>query len=256
LTRGMRSMTISNQTPAAPKLQASASGSGIPAVFDVLFSGACLVCLAPIVLLIAIAIRIDSRGPILYSQMRLGQGGRPFRLYKFRKFHHQAPVAGGALTVANDPRLTRVGWFLERTKLDELPQLWNIVRGEMSVVGPRPETPHFADCFVAGFRAVLDYKPGMFGPAQAMARNESALYQDGHDPEVLYRTVLFPAKARIDLAYYPTRTVIRDVSWIFAGIMAVLGWSRLPQIHMDSVADSEDWVRQDVPEQKVLGESS
>ena len=94
------------------------------------------------------AIRIDSRGPILYSQMRIGQGGRPFRLYKFRKFHHQAPVAGGALTVANDPRLTRVGWFLERTKLDELPQLWNIVRGEMSVVGPRPETPHFADCFV------------------------------------------------------------------------------------------------------------
>ena len=131
------------------RLLGSASGPGIPAVFDVLFSGACLVCLAPIVLLIAMAIRIDSRGPILYSQMRIGQGGRPFRLYKFRKFHHQAPVAGGALTVANDPRLTRVGWFLERTKLDELPQLWNIVRGEMSVVVPRPETPHFAISSVA-----------------------------------------------------------------------------------------------------------
>jgi lipopolysaccharide/colanic/teichoic acid biosynthesis glycosyltransferase len=249
-------MISNGQAGAASGLRAHAARTRFRRVFDVLVAGAGLLCLAPILVVIAVAICLDSRGPILYSQIRLGQGGRAFRLYKFRKFHHDAPAAGGALTARNDPRLTRVGWFLERSKFDELPQLWNIARGDMSVVGPRPETPHFADCFAAGYAAVLDHKPGIFGPAQAMSRNEGTLYREGCDPEVLYRTVLFPAKARIDLAYYPTRTMLRDLGWIIAGILAVLGWSRLPQVAGSTAGELDHRVRQDVPQETVLGRSS
>jgi lipopolysaccharide/colanic/teichoic acid biosynthesis glycosyltransferase len=222
-------MSISNQAQAGAGMNANASERRFPLLLDILFATIGLVCLAPVIVLVVLVIWVDGGQPIFYSQIRLGQGSRPFRLYKFRKFHERGPMGGSALTVKNDPRLTRVGWFLERTKLDELPQLWNVLRGEMSVVGPRPETPHFEGCFADGYRAILDHKPGIFGPAQAMSRNEGARHQ-GSDPEAFYRTVLFPAKARIDLAYYPTRTVMRDIGWIIACILAVLGWSRLLEI--------------------------
>ncbi len=203
----------------------------------------CLVCMAPFMLLIALAIVVDSGRPVFFSQTRIGQYGRRFRLHKFRKFAAGGTAGGGALTVSNDPRLTRVGWFLERTKLDELPQLWNVLKGEMSVVGPRPETPHFEDCFSRGYSLLLNYKPGILGPAQAMFRNESALYIRDEDPEIVYRAVLFPAKARIDLTYYPARTFVRDIEWIILSIAAVLGWVGLPQVSRNTVSEMEEWMR-------------
>jgi lipopolysaccharide/colanic/teichoic acid biosynthesis glycosyltransferase len=248
LIHWMTPMTINNDTPRASRLEAYSSGKRALIVFDMLFGGLCLVCLAPIMFVIAAAICVDSGRPILFSQMRLGRGGRLFRLYKFRKFHHHmsdhVPVISSALTVENDPRLTRIGWLLERTKLDELPQLWNVLQGAMSVVGPRPETPHFEDCFAGRYRKILEYKPGIFGPAQAMFRNEAALHRENHDPEIFYRTVLFPAKAQIDLAYYPSRTIRRDIVWIVTGVLAVFGWSRLPELGRSTVGEMEDWVRQ------------
>jgi lipopolysaccharide/colanic/teichoic acid biosynthesis glycosyltransferase len=183
-----------------------------------------LVVFAPLMILVAAAILVESGRPIFFSQIRLGRGGRRFRMHKFRKFHERgSSSAGGALTMEHDPRLTRVGGFLARTKLDELPQLWNVLKGDMSLVGPRPESLDFADCFDGPYRAVLDHRPGIFGPSQVFFRNEAVLYRGRPDPEQFYRDVLFPLKARIDLDYFSQRTLFRDVAWIVRGALAVFG---------------------------------
>jgi lipopolysaccharide/colanic/teichoic acid biosynthesis glycosyltransferase len=198
-------------------------------------------------LMIAAAIRIETPGPVFFSQVRLGQGGRHFRLHKFRKFADRADVTGRAVTLKNDPRMTRVGRILERSKLDELPNLWNVLIGDMSVVGPRPETLDFADCFQGGYRAVLDYRPGLFGPSQALFRNESSVYPENCDPHEFYRTVLFPAKARIDLLYFPRRTVISDLDWTIRSALAVIGLPAFGGKGLSSVTAAESWLRQDPP---------
>jgi len=190
--------------------------------FDIVAALAGLVLLLPLLAIIAVAVPLDTRGPVFYSQLRVGRGGKPFRLHKFRKFRDGAPEGDG-LTRKNDSRMTRVGRLLERSKLDELPQLWNILVGDMSVVGPRPETLDFADCFSGPHRAVLDHKPGLFGPNQAIFRNESSLYPDDRDPSEFYRRVLFPTKANIDLAYFPRRTFWGDIGWIARAGLAVFG---------------------------------
>lgn len=192
---------------------------------DVFAAASALIILSPLLLLIAAAIWAESGGPIFYRQMRLGRGGRLFRMYKFRKFHAACHHSGMPLTLQDDDRLTRTGKFLRTTKLDELPQFWNVLIGEMSLVGPRPETPAFADCFSGGSERVLDFKPGIFGPTQYAFRNECRLYSDASDPDALYRREIFPAKAEIDLAYYPTRTMRHDLAWVALCGLAVFGLS-------------------------------
>ena len=182
-----------------------------------------LILVAPVFLVLAVAIVIDSGFPVFFSQERLGVGGRLFRMYKFRKFAADIGTNTRPLTLANDSRCTRLGRFLEKTKLDELPQLWNILRGEMAIVGPRPEVPDFADCFIGPLRRVLDHRPGILGPSQAAYRHEGSMYPPGEDPGSYYRRVLFPAKAQLDLSYYPSRTFIKDLKWIFLGFSAVFG---------------------------------
>jgi lipopolysaccharide/colanic/teichoic acid biosynthesis glycosyltransferase len=226
----MRALSLSAAW--APYRSWAACG-GMHRLVDICLAATILWCLAPVMLVVALALLLEGGRPILFSQVRLGYRGHPFRLLKFRKFrvteHRNLPV-----TVANDPRLTRVGRFLERSKLDELPQLWNVLRGEMAMVGPRPETPNFADCYTEADRWLMEYRPGIFGPTQALFRNEARLYQPGHDPEQFYREVLFPAKARVDLAYYSSRTLARDMGWMLRGMMAVVGlpatwrWERRP----------------------------
>jgi lipopolysaccharide/colanic/teichoic acid biosynthesis glycosyltransferase len=206
---------------------------------DVAAALAALIAFAPLMLVIAIMIRVDSPGPVFFRQLRLGRGGRHFPLYKFRKFYHAADLGGLGVTLAGDPRMTRVGRLLHRSKLDELPQFWNILVGDMSVVGPRPETLDFADCFEDGYSRVLDYLPGLFGPSQAMFRNESALYPRDQDPHEFYRTVLFPAKARIDLLYFARRSLMSDIGWIVRGILAVIGIP-VPPRRRRSIATVED----------------
>jgi lipopolysaccharide/colanic/teichoic acid biosynthesis glycosyltransferase len=181
-----------------------------------------LVMLLPLLLAIVVTILLDDGGPILFRQTRLAQDGRTFTLYKFRKFRAACPANGRPVTLHNDDRLTRVGRVLEQSKLDELPQIWNVLKGDMALVGPRPESLAFADCFRGRYRELLRYRPGIFGPAQAIFRNEGALYPDGEDPEAFYRDVLFPAKARIDLAYYPTRSWGADMGWLLYCVGAVL----------------------------------
>jgi lipopolysaccharide/colanic/teichoic acid biosynthesis glycosyltransferase len=205
-----------------------------------------LTVLAPLMLAIAVLIRIDSRGPIFFGQLRLGRDGRPFRLYKFRKFRHAADPDGWGVTLRDDPRMTRVGRLLERSKFDELPQFWNILVGHMSLVGPRPETLDFADCFENGYERVLDHVPGLFGPNQTIFRNESGLYPKSCDPHVFYRAVVFPAKARNDLRYFPRRTIVSDVGWIVRGALAVIGFPMLRAAEANGFEAPEDRSHRDL----------
>ena len=200
----------------------------LPRLFDIIIASLGLVLLIPVVLLIVGAILIESGRPVLFKQVRLGRDGRTFNILKFRKFRQKSGPSGLPLTLSNDERMSPVGSFLARTKLDELPQLWNVLRGEMSIVGPRPESLDFQDCFTPETLRVLDFRPGIFGPSQVAFRNECALYPANSDPTVFYRAVLFPLKARVDLAYYPKRTLSSDIKWVAAGVFAVLGLYHAP----------------------------
>jgi len=191
-------------------------------ILDILIAAAGLVLLSPLMLLIAIAVVMESNGPVFFSQARLGLGGRRFRIYKFRKFHNDIGKTGCPLTVRNDARMSRVGRVLARTKLDELPQLYNILLGHMAFVGPRPESLDFADCFAGPYRKILDFRPGLFGPSQVAFRHESSFFPEG-DPTRFYRDVLFPLKAAADLSYYPNRSVSADLKWFLRGVLAVAG---------------------------------
>jgi lipopolysaccharide/colanic/teichoic acid biosynthesis glycosyltransferase len=186
-----------------------------------------MVVLAPIVPVVTLALWIEGGRPILFSQLRLGQNGRPFRMYKFRKFRTDCDDRGCPLTMQNDGRLTKVGRILAASKLDELPQLWNVLRGDMSLVGPRPESLAFADCFRNGFERIHEHKPGLFGPCQALFRDESMLYPGGVAAVDFYRQVLFPAKAQIDLAYFSRRTVVSDFGWVLRSAWMIVAGSRI-----------------------------
>jgi lipopolysaccharide/colanic/teichoic acid biosynthesis glycosyltransferase len=198
-----------------------------------------LVVLSPVMLLIAAAILVDSGRPVIFTQTRLGRGGRTFRMHKFRKFRSKASRVGLPLTLKHDSRMSRVGRFLAATKLDELPQLWNILRGEMSVVGPRPESLDFADCFIGPYRSVLDHQPGILGPTQVAFRDESSLYGPADDPTHFYREVLFPLKAQMDLSYYERRTLAADIGWMLRGTVAVLRLRRADVAQTSRKADRQ-----------------
>lgn len=198
---------------------------GMRRALDLLCAGVAAFILAPLMLIAVLAIWIESGRPILFSQIRLGQFGRPFRMYKFRKFRPDCDNHGCPLTMESDGRLTKIGRVLAVSKLDELPQLWNVLRGDMSLVGPRPESLAFADCFRNGFEKVHEHKPGLFGPCQVMFRHESKHYPDGVAAVEFYRQVLFPVKAEIDLAYFARRTLVSDLGWVLQGAWVIAAGS-------------------------------
>jgi lipopolysaccharide/colanic/teichoic acid biosynthesis glycosyltransferase len=200
---------------------------GVRRTLDILCVGMAALVLAPLMLIVVFVIWIESGGPILFSQLRLGQYGRPFRMYKFRKFAPDCDTHGCPLTIEGDGRLTAVGRVLAASKLDELPQLWNVLRGDMSLVGPRPESLAFTDCFRNGFEKILEHKPGLFGPCQVMFRHESKLFPADVAAVEFYRQVLFPAKAEIDLAYFSRRTLASDLGWILRGVWMIAAGSRV-----------------------------
>jgi lipopolysaccharide/colanic/teichoic acid biosynthesis glycosyltransferase len=201
------------------------AGGAASRCLDILVAATALLVFAPVMLAIAAAIWFEGGRPVFFAQTRLGRGGHPFTMYKFRKFSATAGTNGCPLTMAQDQRMTGIGRILAASKLDELPQLWNVLRGDMAVVGPRPESMAFADCFRGGFEQVLDFKPGLLGPSQIQFRNECRFYPADTDPTRFYRDVLFPAKARLDLTYFPHRTLVSDIGWIVRGVLAVLGWT-------------------------------
>jgi lipopolysaccharide/colanic/teichoic acid biosynthesis glycosyltransferase len=174
----------------------------------------------PLVSVIAVAIKVDSRGPVFFRCRRVGHRGTPFGMLKFRKMVDGA--GGPGLTALHDDRLTRVGRLLAHSKLDELPQLWNVVRGQMSLVGPRPEDPRFVETQQAAFAPILEVKPGMTGLSQlAFARESSILDPDDRVGDYLHR--ILPQKMALDALYARRRTVGQDVRILWWTAIAVLG---------------------------------
>jgi lipopolysaccharide/colanic/teichoic acid biosynthesis glycosyltransferase len=193
-------------------------------LFDLIVAGAGLVLAAPLFLAIAIAIKRDTKGPVFFRQVRVGRHRRPFRMWKFRKMPHGLRVQGPMLTARDDHRLTRVGFWLERTKLDELPQLLNVLAGHMSVVGPRPEVPKFVDCASPQlWDHVLSVKPGIFGPNQIRFRNEADLYPpDCADLEDFYVRHILPEKLLVDAHYAQQSGWFGDLSLLLRGLLTSL----------------------------------
>jgi lipopolysaccharide/colanic/teichoic acid biosynthesis glycosyltransferase len=191
-------------------------------VFDMVVAGLGLVAAAPLFVAIAIAIKRDSPGPVFFRQVRIGRKRRPFAMWKFRKMPNDLPEQGPMLTARNDRRLTRVGHWLERTKLDELPQLINVLASEMSIVGPRPEVPKFVDrANSEQWDLALSVKPGIFGPNQIRYRNEANLYPEGcEDIEDFYVRHILPTKLEVDAHYALTSNLFRDVWLLVRGVLA------------------------------------
>jgi lipopolysaccharide/colanic/teichoic acid biosynthesis glycosyltransferase len=158
---------------------------------------------------IALLIYIDSPGSVFYRSTRIGRDGHPFQMLKFRKMRHAA--TGGPLTVGDDERFTPIGSFLSLTKLDELPQLWNVISGEMHIVGPRPEVPEFVACYPQEYHEILSVLPGITGPAAVEYAHESHLLTLQQDPLSFYEEQIMPRKLEIDLCYIRSRTLSSDV---------------------------------------------
>ena len=190
-------------------------------IFDRAASFFGLILLSPILILIAIVIKLtDVKNPVFFKQLRIGQYGRPFHLYKFRTMRpNQAePRSGSFVTVAGDRRITRVGPFLRKYKLDELPELWNVLKGDMSFVGPRPDVPGYADRLEGADRRILDVKPGITGPASIKYRSEEEMLSHVADPLEYNDTVVWPDKVRINLEYLDKRSFFGDLCIIFKTI--------------------------------------
>lgn len=188
-----------------------------------LIAATALLVLAPVMVVVALAVLYESGWPVLFRQQRMGQHGRPFAILKFKKFHNAADGVGPHLTSRGDARMTRVGAFLQRTKFDEIPQFINVLRGEMAVIGPRPESLRYAECFNGRYGEVLAYKPGIFGPNQVLFRHEDALFTGQADVEGFYKRILFPLKASVDLAYFARRTLGSDLSLLVSAVGAICG---------------------------------
>jgi lipopolysaccharide/colanic/teichoic acid biosynthesis glycosyltransferase len=197
--------------------------------FDIAGSALGLVLLSPLFLVIAIVIKLDSPGPVFFRQERVGKGGRLFRIFKFRSMIADASHRGTALTVRADRRITRVGEFLRRSKLDELPQLMNVLAGDMSLVGPRPEVPEFMAFYTAEQRAIItSMRPGITDYAAILFRDESSLLDQSGDPVDIYRREIMPLKFVYYERYSREIEILNDLRIILA-TMILLAVGRLPR---------------------------
>ena len=189
---------------------------------DILISAAALFLLSPLLLLIALAVKLDSPGPVFYRQERVGRNGVPFRIFKYRTMVTDADKRGPAITVGRDSRITRVGGFLRGTKLDELAQLLNVLSGAMSFVGPRPEVPKYVALYTPYQRQVLLVRPGITDYASIAYRRESELLGRAEDPEALYIREIMPAKLELNLRYLREISPLTDLRLILRTLAAVV----------------------------------
>jgi lipopolysaccharide/colanic/teichoic acid biosynthesis glycosyltransferase len=187
---------------------------------DIVLSTVGLILLSPLLAVLALAIKLEDGGPVIYRGARVGRYGKQFAMYKFRSMRVVQTVKS-EVTVQGDPRVTRVGRFLRATKLDETLQLLNVFRGEMGFVGPRPEAPHYVAYYTPEQRAVLNVRPGITGPAQVYFRHEEHLLAVP-DPEEYYIQVIMPAKLRIDLDYARHASLGRDAIVVLRTLVALV----------------------------------
>lgn len=181
-------------------------------LFDLIGASAALLLLAPLLLLVALAIRLDSPGPVFFRQERVGRGGVPFRIHKFRTMRVDAPALGPQVTVGRDPRITRVGHWLRDRRIDELPQFIDVLLGRMSLVGPRPEVPRFVAYYPAVLAAqVLAVRPGITDPASLAHIDEASLLAGSADPERTYIDQILPHKLALQAQYAASATLWSDL---------------------------------------------
>ncbi len=194
----------------------------IKRLFDVVAAVAGLLVLSPLFALVALAIKLTSRGPVFFRQERVGRDFQPFRIYKFRTMVVDAPKLGGQITAGRDPRITSIGHLLRKTKLDELPQLLNVLSGEMSLVGPRPEVPKYVEMFRPQFAEVLSVRPGITDLASVKYRDENEILGQADDPEAAYVNQVLPDKLALATEYVRRASFWFDVRLIFATFWKVL----------------------------------
>ncbi len=192
-------------------------------VFDVVVAGMALIALAPVFGFVALLIKIDSRGPILFKQERIGKAFRPFLIYKFRTMREGSHGAS-SLTVGADPRITRVGKYLRASKLDELPQLFNILKGEMSLVGPRPEVPRYVELFRSDYDYILKVRPGLTDLASLKYSDEASILGQSANPEKDYVTCLLPDKIRLAKEYTRRSSFWLDAKLIVETLVKLFGY--------------------------------
>lgn len=188
---------------------------GAKRVFDVVFSLLGLLLIAPVLLLIGVLVRLASPGPILYRGVRVGRNGKAFCILKFRTMIVDAELRGGSATAEDDPRLTSIGKFLRRYKLDELPQLVNVLKGDMSFVGPRPEVQKYVDRYSREEKAILKLRPGITDWASIWNSNEAAVLEGSSDPERTYEELILPTKVALQLKYLKNHSCFTDLKILF-----------------------------------------
>lgn len=191
-------------------------------VFDILFSAVALLLLSPVLLGIAMAVGFGSKGGVFFRQVRVGRNGREFRLLKFRTMR-PGSEARGQITVGNaDPRITPVGRWLRRSKLDELPQFWNVLVGDMSIVGPRPEVPRYVDLYTPEQRRILSVRPGITSPASIAYINENEVLARSNDPHRAYVEEVLPAKLALDMPYALSPGLRKDLGILWDTVKRML----------------------------------
>ena len=196
---------------------------------DFIFSLLGIILLFPVFLVLYFAVRLESKGGGFYKQLRVGRGGTDFYVYKFRSMRIGADKQGLITVGGRDPRITRIGYFIRKYKLDELPELWNVLIGDMSFVGPRPDVPGYADSLQGEDRLILKLRPGITGPASLKYANEEEILATVNDPIKYNDEIIFPDKVRINLNYYYHHTFLGDIKLIFQTIFRSYELAEIPQ---------------------------
>jgi lipopolysaccharide/colanic/teichoic acid biosynthesis glycosyltransferase len=191
-------------------------------LFDILVSGIGLICLSPLLLIVAIWIKLDSPGPVFYRQVRVGRYNKDFRIFKFRSMRIGSDKGSLVTIGGRDPRITRSGYFIRKFKIDELPQLINVLIGDMSLVGPRPEVRHYVNYWTAEQMHVLDVRPGITDPASIKYRNENELLAQAEDPEKYYIEVIMQEKIKLYLEYTEKSSFWYDIKLIIQTFRVII----------------------------------
>ena len=191
-------------------------------LFDIVASGLGLIVLSPLFIILAIWIKMDSKGPVFYRQVRVGYKNKDFRIFKFRSMRVGADKGSLVTIGGHDPRVTRSGYFIRKFKFDELPQLINVFLGDMSLVGPRPEVRHYVDYWTPEQMHVLDVRPGITDPASIKFRNENELMEKAEDPEKYYIEVIMQEKIKLYLEYVEKHSFFYDLGLIFKTFFVII----------------------------------
>ena len=189
-------------------------------LFDIVFSIIGLIVLFPLFIIIAILIKFDSRGPVLFFQKRVGKSAKLFTLIKFRSMYINHDNTS-TVSIDGENRVTLVGKWLRKSKLDELPELWNVLNGDMSFVGPRPDVPGYADKLKGDARDILKIRPGITGPASIKYFDEEIILSTKDNPQNYNDKVIYPDKVRLNLEYYHNNNIFKDIKIIFATIFRI-----------------------------------